>query len=190
MGKQQEIPLKFHESFDNLIDTFRIIMTSATWLYMSIADAKKWYKSKGLKNIIELECSVSQQKVKVNKSIFEIIEKENKAITVPLYSQSLINFYRIFTIAVKDIIWQETVFDSFRQKNEVQFLYHLRNASAHNNKFFWGKGKTRQNTLKKLPISWRGKNIDVNIEGKELYFDFMKPGDIFILLSDISFLSR
>ena len=33
---------------------------------------------------------------------------------------------------------------------------------------------------------WRNKEIRKELEGKQLYMDFMKPGDIFILLLDIS----
>ena len=135
---------------------------------------------------MELDCEATTQKIKVDKSILGLIEKEGFNCPTPVFSQTLINFYRVFTIAVKDIIWEEPYFQPLLQKSELQFLKHLRNASAHNNKFFWGKGRQRVDTIQKLPISWRGKVIEEKLEGTKLYMDFMKPGEIFFLLSDIS----
>jgi hypothetical protein len=37
-----------------------------------------------------------------------------------------------------------------------------------------------------MPVIWREKQILPNLEGTSLYFDFLDPGDIFILLDDIS----
>jgi hypothetical protein len=155
-----------------------------TWLKVSTKNAEEFYKN--YPYIIELVCSVTTQKIKVDKSILSLIGKEGFNGPTPMYSKSLINFYRIFTIAVKDIIWEEADFQPLLQNTELQFLRHLRNASAHNNQFFWGRGRQRADTIKKLPVSWRGKVIEKKLEGTSLYMDFMKPGDIFLLLSDIS----
>lgn len=177
-------PLQFHKSLDNLLDTFSHVILSVTWLKSSVITAKKFYES--FPYVIDLTCSTTTQSVKVGKYIFIQIEKEGLKGPAPLYSKTLINFYRVFTIAVKDIIWEEPDFKPFLKNSELHFLWHLRNASAHNNKFFFGKGKQRNKTIKRFPISWRGKVIDKKLEGTILYMDFMKPGDIFLLLSDIS----
>ncbi len=155
-----------------------------TWLKVSTNNAQEFYKSYA--HIIELDCSVTTQKIKVDKSILGLIEKEGFNGPTPVFSQTLVNFYRVFTIAVKDIIWEESYFQPLLQNSELQFLKHLRNGCAHNNKFFWGNGKQRQDTIQKLPVSWRGKVIKEKLEGTKLYMDFMKPGDIFFLLFDIS----
>ena len=177
-------PLTFHKSFDDLLDTFRNVIASMTWLKVSVEQAQNFYKP--LPYIIELDCSVTNQKVKVTKSVLKLVQEEGFNKKTPRYSQTLINFYRAFTIAIKDIIWEEQEFQQLLQKNELQFFRHLRNASAHNNTFFWDTGNQRQNILKKLPVSWRGKVIEAKLEGSPLYMDFMKPGDIFLLLADIS----
>lgn len=181
-------PLNFHNSLNSLLDTFRNVIASLTWLKVSVKEAKKFYES--YPYIIELVCSVTGQVIKVDKSIFELINKEGFNQKTPLYSQTLINFYRVFTIAVKDIIWKEKDFKKLLQKDELQFLRHLRNASAHNNSFYWGEGVEREKTISKLPVLWRDKKIKITLENTPVYMDFMKPGDIFLLLSDISGLAK
>ena len=177
-------PLNFHNSFGNLLDTFRNVIASITWLKASVVQAEKFYTS--YPYVIDLPCSVVNQSVKVDKTIFKLVKEEGFNGPTPLYSQTLINFYRVFTIAVKDIIWEEKDFENVQRREELQFLRHLRNASAHNNYFYWGKGKERTKTLSGLPVSWRGKTIKQDLENTQAYMDFMGPGDIFLLLSDIS----
>ena len=184
MNINQDQPLKFHNCFNDLLDTFRNIIASTTWLKVSVDSAQIFYNS--FPYIIELDCSVTEQKIKIDKTILGLIQHEGFNQPTPLYSQTLINFYRIFTIAIKDIIWKEQDFQPLLQNNELQFLKHIRNACAHNNDFFWGVGKQRQSTIQKLPISWHDKIIEEKLEGTKLYMNFLKPGDIFLLLSDIS----
>jgi len=97
----QDQPLYFHKSFDSLLDTFRAVITGMTWLKISIKDAQSFYEKH--QEIIGLACSVTHKKIKVGKDILSLIEKEELEQPV-LYNQTLINFYRVFTIAIKDII--------------------------------------------------------------------------------------
>jgi len=177
----QDTPLKFHSSFHELLDTFRRVIVGMVWSQASVKDAKKFFET--FPYVIHLPCSVDSRVIKIDKTILDLIEVEGFNQATPLFSKTLINFYRIFTIAVKDIIWGEADFSDLLSLPELQFLRHLRNASAHNNQFFWGRGRNRQ-----IPTSimWRNKEIRKELEGKQLYMDFMKPGDIFILLLDIS----
>lgn len=177
-------PLHFHKSFDSLLDTFRNIIVAMTWLKVTIGDARLFYED--YPHIIALACSVTDQEVKVDKSILSLIEKESFNVKTPLYSQTLINFYRAFTIAIADIVQGEADFSSLLGKPELQFIRHVRNASAHNNKFYWGKGQQRIDTINGLPVVWQNKEINEKLENTKLYMDFLKPGDIFLLLADIS----
>ena len=180
----QDQPLHFHNSFNLLLDTFRNVIVGMTWLKVSIKNAELFYKN--WPYIITLSCSVTDKEIKVDKSILSLIEKESFNRTTPLFSQTFINFYRIFTIAIKDIVWEEKDFVNMLNKSELQFLKHIRNASAHNNQFYWGTGQQRVDTISKLPVIWRGKEINEKLENSVLYMDFLKPGDLFILLTDIS----
>ncbi|MCH7737458.1 MAG: hypothetical protein IH872_08660 [Chloroflexi bacterium] len=71
---------------------------------------------------------------------------------------------------------------------EVQYLRLLRHAVAHGNKFTIRKspdGSTGINP--KTPPTWRSSNMtsDDEMDGKQLFNEFLMPGDIPVLLSDI-----
>lgn len=182
----QDQPLNFHKSLVQLLDSFRNVIAGMTWLKVSVKDAQLFFAQE--QNILSLSCSVTDKYIKVGKSILSMIEEEGLDEPV-LYNQTLINSYRIFTIAIKDIVWEEPDFSNLLNKPELQFLRHIRNASAHNNQFFWGTGQEKIRTLSKLPLIWRGKEIKDELEGTKLYMDFLQPGDLFYLLSDISSLA-
>jgi len=177
-------PLIYHQSFSPLLSSFQNIIVGITWLKATIKSSKAYHKK--WPYIITLPCSVTDEEVKIDKSILTKIEKEGYNKATPLYTRTLISAYRMFTISVNDIVWEESDFSAFHDCEQLQFLRHIRNASAHNNKFYWGKGQQRKNTLSKLPVSWNGKIINKELENELLYMDFLKPGDLFILLSDIS----
>ena len=177
--------VSFHKSFNELLDTFRNIIASTTWFKVSTIQAEQFFASHPY--IIELPCSVLPgQSIKVDKSILRLVAKEGFNQQTPIFTKTLINSYRVFTVAIKDIIWKEDDFKPYLSRPELQFLKHLRNASAHSNKFYWGRGKERERVLKQLPLLWRGKEITKSLEGTEAFMEFVKPGDIFVLLADIS----
>lgn len=180
----EDQPLHFHKSFSSLLDTFHNVIVGITWLKASLKNAEVYFKD--YPYIITLPCSVTNKEIKIDKLIISLIKKEDFQEKTPLYTQTLINFYRILTIAVNDIIWEERDFFNLHRKPELKFLRYIRNASAHNNQFYWGKGKQRARTLKSLPVVWNGKEIKKDMENTPLYMNFLAPGDLFILLSDIS----
>lgn len=173
--------IEFHKSLYGLLNSFRIAIAALSYLQVSSSEAKRQFES--FQYLVNLSCSVTDKVVKIDKAILDLVEAEGFNGSTPLYSKTLTDFYRIFTIAIKDILWEEQDFQKLLQSQELEFLRHLRNASAHNNVFFWGKGKKRM-----IPslVKWRTKTIEESLEGKLLYMDFMKPGDLFLLLSDIS----
>ena len=176
-------PLPFHDSFDELLDAFRVAIASVTWLKLSAKEARGFYADKN--EIIGLTCSVTEKTIKVGKDILLSIEKE--AFEQPgLYNQAMINFYRVFTIAIKDVVWETADFSQHLSKPEFKFLKHIRNASAHNNQFYWGNAAQRVSTLNELPVVWKNKKINQELEGAKLYMHFLQPGDLFYLLADIS----
>ena len=179
-----DIPLHFHPSFNELLDSFRNIIASMAWLKASGESAQRYFAP--YPYIIELSCTSTDMLLKVDKSILTAVQREGAEGKTLLFTRTLVNFYRILTIALKDIVWEEPDFQPWLQRAEFQFLRHLRNASAHNNRFFFGRGREREKTLQKLPVVWRTKTISEDIEDTELYMSYLGPGDLFVLLSDIS----
>ena len=184
MSEAADTPLHMHPSFDGLLDSFRSVIASLTWLKASSDQAQSFFAP--YPYVIELSSTVSDQLIKIHKSILTQIQNEGFNQQTPLFSRTLIDFYRILTIAIKDIVWAEDDFKTLLQTEHLQFLRHIRNACAHQNMFYFGSGREREATLKKLPVSWRGKVIDVSLEKLPLYMSFMGPGDLFLLLNDIS----
>lgn len=184
MEPRPDIPLHFHSSFNELLDSFRNVIASMAWLKASGESAQQYFAP--YPYIIELSCKSTDMLLKVDKSILTAVQKEGAEGKTPLFSRTLVSFYRILTIAVKDIVWEEPDFQPLLQRAEFQFLRHLRNASAHSNSFFFGTGRERGKTLEGLPVVWRTKTITENIEGTDLYMNYFGPGDLFVLLSDIS----
>lgn len=180
-------PIFFHNSISNILDSFKFSILSAFWLQASHKNISLYFKK--YPYICTLACSVTTDEVKIDKSLLRLIEKPQSVPNTPVLSDTLINLYRIFVIAVKDLIWEHDDFLELKKSNELQFLRHIRNGCAHSNQFYWGKGKERERTIKKFPISWRGKVIEEKLEGQKVFFNFFAPGDIFVLLADISSLT-
>ena len=170
------------------LDSFRNVIASLTWLKASSAQAQSFFAP--YPYVIELSCTVSERLIKIDKSILTIIQNEGFHQETPLFSKTLTDYYRILVVAVKDIIWEEPDFKNIVQTDILQFLRHIRNACAHQNNFFFGRGRERENTLKGLPVTWRNKVINVSLENTPLFMSFLGPGDLFMLLSDISSLVK
>lgn len=185
-NKDQPIPL--HSSFNELLDSFRNAISAMAWLKVSVPAAKSFFSS--YPYIIELPCSVVSQVIKVDKSILNLVESEGFNKETPFFSKTLISLFKIITIAIKDIIWEDSDFQSLKNEPLLKFLKHLRNTCAHHGSFYFGTGQQRLKTLEELPLIWRGKVIDEALEGTQLYMDFFKPGDLFILLADITALAK
>lgn len=179
-------PLNLHPSIRKSVGAFRYILAATTWLAKSVAEAKKFHEP--YPYICTLACSAAPGKdVKIDKTILDLTEEEDlDRGRTPLLTRALTESFRIFTIAVKEIIWGDPSFRSLKNHSNLEFLKHIRNASAHGNSFYWGTGRSRSRTISRLPVSWRGKTIKASLEGSGLYFDFLSPGDLFLLLEDIS----
>jgi len=75
------------------------------------------------------------------------------------------------------------VYNKIMHLSSIKLLYHLRNGSAHGNTFnFYNMSKF----IPPKPITWNGKTIDTNLQGKPVFPDFISPGDLAFLFEDIS----
>ena len=62
---------------------------------------------------------------------------------------------------------------------EVEFLRHVRNASAHGNVF------TLRGKEPRKPAVWRKKDITQQLNGTVLLYRFLKPGDVLQLIDEV-----
>lgn len=188
MPEQGDTPLEFHVSFDGLIDSFRTMIASLTWLRSSPEAAEKHFAP--WPYVLTLDCSASDKVIKVDKSAFVAFRADAAAPGTPLFTSTLGNLCRVMIISVKDIISEHPDFAKAKDDEMFQFLRHVRNAAAHENRFYFGMGKQRERTLATLPARWRNKTIDDSVEKSRLFFDFLGAGDLLFLLSDVSVLAK
>lgn len=85
---EKDISLKFHCSFNELLDTFRFIIASATWLKCSTVNAEQFFAD--YPHIIQLTCSIDNRVIKIDKTILRMVEQEGINGPAPLYSKALI----------------------------------------------------------------------------------------------------
>jgi hypothetical protein len=184
MNTSGDKPMVLHEGLQGIMDVLLNIVVSMLWLSTSVKDAIRWWKP--WPYVAHLDCSVPHPGINLDKSILDLLLDESASGVAPVRTTAMANAYRVCTIVAKDAVWEHADFRPVLQSPELQFLRHLRNASAHGNSFYWGQGNQRQRTLASLPLTWRGKRIESALEGATLYFDFLSPGDLFVLLEDIS----
>jgi hypothetical protein len=189
-------PLKIHPSLQQLSISVKVLFASLSWAHSTIEHMPKMFQLNP--DGIILPCSVTDLGIKIRQEVIGIIygkgaqQMPNGIIKKDISgtTETVKYLYRSATITAHDIIQQEPDFATHLQSDDCLFLRHLRNASAHHNKFYWGStAGQRASTLKKFPVSKRTKTIEENLEGTELYFSFMREGDLFVLLSDISALT-
>jgi hypothetical protein len=188
MPEKDDTPVILHSSFSGLIDSFRTIIAALTWLRASSDEAAGYFAP--WPYIITFDCSVSQESLKLDKSAIDAFRRDAGNPDTPMFASTLGNLCRVVTISVKDIIWEHPHFSHALQHETLQFIRHIRNAAAHDNSFYFGAGKQKERTLAGLPVSWRGKTVDVSFENSRLYLDFMGAGDLLFLLRDVTALAR
>jgi hypothetical protein len=140
------------------------------------------------KYIVEIQTSVIEDVVKIDKSILKMLDYKDKN---RLIKSSIIELAKLIIINVKDITDALPELSEIRASSSYKILKVLRNASAHNNKVFFEKGKYRERVIKQLPIRWRNKTIDITSENQDVFDDLhFSPADIFVIAEEISILVR
>lgn len=86
---------------------------------------------------------------------------------------------RMMSIAIFNILESSEYNSILNQEDLFKFTKHLRNGSAHNNKFNISPPVQR-------PIIWRDKIIDNNLNGTPVFTDFFNPILLIFLMKDIS----
>ena len=85
---------------------------------------------------------------------------------------------RLMIIYVYDVIVGSSY--NGRVRRELNnFLYHIRNAAAHDNRFVIRKRQTER-------AEWRGKVINPSLQGQLVFNKFVSPADIILLILDVS----
>lgn len=174
------------DEFTSVFSIFRLSIGAIVWLVQSKDSYLRFLEK--YKYIIEMQTSVTEDVVKIDKSILEMLDYNDKN---GLIKSSIIELAKLIIINVKDITDALPELSEIRGSSSYKILRVLRNASAHNNKVFFNKGKYRERMVKQLPINWRNKTIDLSSENQDVFDDLhFSPADIFIIAEEISVLVR
>jgi len=75
-------------------------------------------------------------------------------------------------------------FGALERQNWFQFLRMVRNSFEHSALTDARFGFTENDMAHNLPVSWRGKRLDAEMDGLEIDFSFFSPTDVITLLGD------
>jgi len=87
MPEPGDIPLAFHPSFNEIIDSFRTIIAALTWLRAAPEAAQKHFAP--WHHVITFDCTVSEKSIKVDKSAFVAFTTDSRAPGTPLFAATL-----------------------------------------------------------------------------------------------------
>jgi len=99
--------------------------------------------------------------------------------------QTTLNFNKLLVTQARMMaVYIYQTIEESKYKNKINreldnFIFHIRNAAAHDNKFLIRK---RQAEI----ACWRNKSVDISMQGDEVFGSFICPADIILLISDIS----
>lgn len=83
------VPLLFHSSFDELVDSFRTAIAALTWLRSTPTEAQRHFAS--WHYIVTFDCTVSDKSIKVDKSAFVAFQSDAVVPGTPLFASTLAN---------------------------------------------------------------------------------------------------
>lgn len=93
----------------------------------------------------------------------------------------LVYIGRLMSIAIFDFLQSSRYQKDLNQTEIFRFAKHIRNGTAHNNKFNF----TKEELIGK-PARWQDKVINISLKGKTVIPDFINPVMLLFLMSDIS----
>lgn len=128
----------------------------------------------------------------INPGAQSVIDDYNKEVNLTIKGSEIhtnIQTYLIYTgrliaIAIFDFLQFSEYHKYLSQTDIFKFARHIRNGSAHNNKFFFD-AKSKKELLKK-PIKWSDKVIVSSLIGKAVIPDFINSFSLLYLMQDIS----
>ncbi len=84
----------------------------------------------------------------------------------------------MFLISMWALLCEKSKFNDIRNRPDVQFFRHVRNASAHSNTFNYSQLN--------IEAVWRDKRLSMDLSGTKLFPDYLKDADPFLLILDIN----
>jgi hypothetical protein len=167
-------PVFIHSEFHEMIDAFSVcVLGLGALTNPANLESLKPYK------LVPVESSFSPEDSNIDLPHY-LSRLSNEDIAGPLRLNTMKVLCQSLTISAFETLKASSHYTGIAADPVVQFFRHIRNAAAHNNVFTFSKDQPGK------PAIWRGKQIARALEGLPCFFNFMAPGDLPLLLEEIS----
>lgn len=175
--------INFHPVLKDIENIFWFFLLSIRTL--SDFDIQNILKTKN--EIQDGYASFNEMLEKFNKATKLKIEKTgNKATSKMNILSEMTMMGKAMAILTYDFLSLSSYNAKINRDNEFQFLRHIRNGAAHNNKFNLKDEQGNWKIEKNEVIEWNGKKITQKLQGKKVFNDFISIFDIFLLAKQFS----
>ncbi|MDO8452830.1 MAG: hypothetical protein Q7S79_03710 [bacterium] len=174
---------KFHSTLEDVENMFWFFLLSVRAL--SDNDIQNILRTKN--STQEGYASFNDMLDKFNKATNLSIEKTGNVVTAKLnILKEMVFTGKAMAILTYDFLSISSYNAIINKDNEFQFLRHIRNGAAHNNKFNLKDEKGEWKLSETEIIEWNGKTISRELQGQEVFNSFISIFDIFLLARDFS----
>ncbi|MFA5532156.1 MAG: hypothetical protein WDA13_00965 [Candidatus Shapirobacteria bacterium] len=133
--------------------------------------------------------SFQKEFLKTNPGIKPLINDFNKTVNLQFDGTHVrlesklyyANIGRLMAISIFDFLQFSKYNNQLCNEEIYRFAKHIRNGSAHNNRFNFYK-----DDFIEKPAKWKNKTIEFLLKGKEVIPKFINPIELIFLMSDIS----
>lgn len=93
---------------------------------------------------------------------------------------------KAMAITMYELLKSSEYYKKLKQLEEFNFLKHIRNGAAHNNRFHFKNNQDRWTLKEKDKIKWRDNEISIKLQGTKVFNDFISFTLVYILAYDFS----
>jgi hypothetical protein len=176
-------PIKTHDVFDLALDTLICVwggLLTPRLCRDAVERSLAPYDS-----LVSLESQVSTEDSHLSKAAYlAIVSSDERTRLVGNHACCMVALFAFESLKAN------AVYEQLKDHPSVVFLRHLRNASAHGNRFHFYRDSARQKFVDPGKVIWRDKTISGVLQDEPAFPDFFSSGDFAYLLSDISTLMR
>ncbi len=162
-----------------LLDASTSIKTNLTlaWTLLPLLDSKEYYE------LIEDLASKNHN----IPPLLNNLRTHKDQMKYYYFTTELLNAIREYCEIIKEYCCQNTGsynYNRFYEDDTMTFARYIRNCITHEFKFSFKSSKDRQRVTNNPP-KWRGKTIDIALDGKQFDKTFMTHQDVVDLLNDL-----
>lgn len=171
-------PVPTHRVFDLALDSLACMWAGLIAPRLCGTEMRKAMEP--YQHLISLSSTVGEDAHLSKKNYFNICQSDDRTREVGNNACCMVSLFAYETFK------NDPTYNFVKDEIPVRFLYHLRNASAHGNRFNFFIDRNKSRFRDPGTFNWRTKTIDKSLQGKLAFPDFFAAGDFAFLFEDIS----